>query len=482
MMAKQLPKQVQATVAWIKSNTLVVTYAAIIVAVPVGACFAADWFGSSVRSEADKKAQAHNSLASALSAKVDLPLPGGEAVPLDGLPTENTVAEFRAILTGAEADAEAVFKAALARNQGSASDPIHKPIVDAAIFPAYPRANFADIDGIRGKYVKALNAAYVGLLASVDAGAPPLQSTISKTITAAEERFVRGEKRLDSREKLAPEDKATLEKQLTTARLQACNEVAKSISFYAEMSAFGVPSEEDPSITGLFKDMKDADAQDRVLFDLQWRYWIAADLLNAFAASNGKVGSVITSPVKRLVQLTVLPMESAIAPASSGEATAMGGEAAATETPVEGGEPAPVVAPPSNGPLAKPVIDNHIDAARDYSKRFTGRVSNAVYDVRLAELTFIAETAKLPMVFDKLAAQNFMTITNVRVSQVDLHSAARSGFLYGTQPVSEVKATIETVWLREWTAEFMPAVVRTALGIQSATPPTEPAPAESAGM
>jgi hypothetical protein len=85
----------------------------------------------------------------------------------------------------------------------------------------------------------------------------------------------------------------------------------------------------------------------------------------------------------------------------------------------------------------------------------------------LAEVTFVAETSKLPLVFAKLADENFMTITNVRIAPADAFAAARSGFVYGIEPVSEVTATIETVWFREWTAEFMPAVLRTALGIQS---------------
>ena len=54
-MAKQLPKQVQSAVAWIKGNTLVVAFCAIIIAVPVVSYFAADWFGQGIRSEAEKR-------------------------------------------------------------------------------------------------------------------------------------------------------------------------------------------------------------------------------------------------------------------------------------------------------------------------------------------------------------------------------------------------------------------------------------------
>lgn len=130
--------------------------------------------------------------------------------------------------------------------------------------------------------------------------------------------------------------------------------------------------------------------------------------------------------------------------------------------------------------LGAPMVDPKMDAARDFSKGFTGRVSNSVYDVVTAEVVFVAETAQLTKVFDALAKQNFITVTNVSVAPADPFIDARDGFLYGPEPVSLVTATVETLWLREWTASFMPGVVRTALGIQSASP--EGAPVDGSGQ
>jgi len=90
--------------------------------------------------------------------------------------------------------------------------------------------------------------------------------------------------------------------------------------------------------------------------------------------------------------------------------------------------------------------------------------------VRLAEISFVAETSKLPKVFDALASENFMTVTNVRLAPADPFAAARMGYLYGPAPVSMVTATVETIWFRDWTAKHMPESVRTALGITSAAP------------
>jgi len=63
-----------------------------------------------------------------------------------------------------------------------------------------------------------------------------------------------------------------------------------------------------------------------------------------------------------------------------------------------------------------------------------------------------------------------MTVVNVRLAPADPFAAARSGFLFGPEPVSMVTATVETIWFRDWTAKHMPEAVRTALGITSGVP------------
>lgn len=474
-MAKQLPKQVQVAVDWAKSNSLIALFGAMVVAVPVGCYFAADWFGESVRNETDGKAKAYTSVSSALNASADLPIPGGESVRLEGLPNEKTVEEFRKILDGAKTDSAGVYNTALARNKGT---PTHEPLVASSIFPNYPR-NFGDADRVRTAFVRALNKRYEELLKEVNAGSPPAGSFVAERVSAVEKAFI-ASAGVESLDKIKDEaerqkQKEILAKDLLNTRLGICNEVALNISMYGSLAAFTVPSEDDPAITGLFKDMKDADAQDRLLFDLQWQYWIAADVLRAFEAANGGTeNSVLRNPVKRLVSLRVLPMELVSAAPAAGEASTMGGG----EVPAEGAAatsdgsvpPAEASAAPASAPLGEPAIDSAAEASRDYTKRFTGRSSNGVYDVRLAEVTFIAETSKLPLVFAKLADENFMTITNVRLSPADAFAAARLGYIFGIEPISEVTATVETVWFREWTAKHMPAVIRTALGIQLKSP------------
>ncbi|MFM7260596.1 MAG: hypothetical protein ACKO3W_08330 [bacterium] len=482
-MAKQLPKQVQVTVNWMKSNTLIVVFAAIIVVVPVGAFFAADAFGSGVRGAADAKARTYSSVSSALNASVDLPIPGGESVRLEGLPNEKTVEEFRKILANAVGDSQSVYNAAMKRNQGN---PAHEAVVDRSIFPNYAK-NFGDADRSRVQFARALAKRYEALLKSVNAGMPPSGETVVAKVSGAEKRIL-ADAGVPTLEKIEDQKKrADAQEKLLEERLGAYGEEAKRVSLYAAMSAFGVPSEDDPAIATPLKDLKETDAQDRLLYDLQWQYWIASDVMHAFAAANGGRGnSVLKNPVKRLVSLRVLPMESVAASAATGEAMSMGGgdpSADASAATADGSAPAGDASASTASDAAsfsKPAIDETAEAAKDFSKRLTGRVSNPIYDVRLVEVVFIAETAKLPLVFGELADQNFMTVTNVKFGPADQFAAARLGYLYGSEPVSEVTATIETVWFRDWTAVHMPAVLRTALGIQSEPPQADPAADASA--
>ena len=68
-----------------------------------------------------------------------------------------------------------------------------------------------------------------------------------------------------------------------------------------------------------------------------------------------------------------------------------------------------------------------------------------------------------------------MTVIDLKLRPANAFDAARGGFIYGIEPVSFVDLTIETVWLREWTADAMPPDLRAMLGIRSTKP------ADSAG-
>ena len=484
-MAGKVPKQLEVAIAWAKSNTLVVIFGVIAVGVPVGCFFAADMMGEGVRKEAQRRSQAYGELVTATNAKVSLPVPGGDPVEIDSIATQKIVDQFSGALERYSKDAVEVYAAARAFNFGSDSAPKHRPAVDAGIFPKYDRKATTTVEQVRFKVADAIAASYQRLLDECRAGAPPASERVAERVRDSERRYLNSDLKVASRAQLAGKEDSKkkiddLNEYLVKVRIAEYTEAAKKISMYADLGAFEVPTR--GAVTGLYKKPSDIDAQDKALFDMQWKLWVATDVMRGFAAANKSAGSVLQSPVKRLILLRVTAMEGAsAAPASGGEAMAMGGGDAAP--PADGaaaGDGAGAPAAPADG---EPSIDIKAEAARDYSKRFTGRVSNGIYDVRLAEVSFIADTSKLGVVFDALAAQNFMTVTNVRISPADPFAAARGGFLYGIKPVSQVTATIESLWFRDWTARHMPVSLRTALGITAAPQPgAAEAATEAQGM
>ncbi len=74
----------------------------------------------------------------------------------------------------------------------------------------------------------------------------------------------------------------------------------------------------------------------------------------------------------------------------------------------------------------------------------------------------------LSRLFDALARENFMTITDVKYDAVDPFTEAQAGYYYGGGPVSKLTIELETVWLRQWTAGFMPPALKQSLGIPEA--------------
>jgi len=114
-------------------------------------------------------------------------------------------------------------------------------------------------------------------------------------------------------------------------------------------------------------------------------------------------------------------------------------------------------------------IDPAMESPRDFTRTFTGRVTNGLYDVRYVEVGMVVAAERLPVILNALARRNFITVVDLQVRPADAFAAAADGFIYGSEPVIDVTLTLESVWLREWTAPLMPLSVRQELKIASPT-------------
>jgi hypothetical protein len=94
----------------------------------------------------------------------------------------------------------------------------------------------------------------------------------------------------------------------------------------------------------------------------------------------------------------------------------------------------------------------------------TGRASEGAYDVRTVELTVVADSQRLPALFEALGRVNYMTVVGVELAPVDVWADLEQGYFYGDDHVVRATVTIETVWLRSWTLPLMPDRVRQAVG------------------
>jgi len=183
------------------------------------------------------------------------------------------------------------------------------------------------------------------------------------------------------------------------------------------------------------------------LWFLQWKYWIAEDVVSACSKMNqGK--SILNGPVKRIISMNFLGrLKSVGAPESTGE-----------ETPpaLDGGAVQPI--------SGVPIDSNAIVSMSNYGVSPRGWASNQLYDVYRTQVELVVETAQIPLLANAFSKQNFIAITDLRISQVDSFNALGMGYFYGESPVSKVVMVLESVWLRQWTGPLMPDEVRAEFG------------------
>lgn len=432
---------------WVRGNWVIVACGVVILLTLVLAPLFSGSLEEGVRQTAEERARKVSEIAGFERSPVQLDVPGQASRSGTGVVNAALLETYREVTTALREDADAVRSLAVEHNRKQ------RGVVSPEAFPKPPASQRETIQfDVHQRIVRAYDA----LLASVRAGEPPAADAVASELQRRESQFITNTLRKRSRADLDARETADLAAELAKARLVRYGERARELSFYASADSL---------------DMPPAPQQSRIstaeMFDWQWRLWIAEDLLGAIAMANADAASVVESPVKRVVSLTVLD-ELPGTTRSSGDASGFGGGGIAGRRGLdgEGGEGGGVAAGGTGDDTLGPVnIDASVEAPLDFSRTFTGRKSNAVYDVRNVELVLVVATEQLPTLFDALAKRNFMTVLDLELRPADAFDAARLGYIYGTSPVSEATLLIETVWLREWTVPFMPSDARQALGI-----------------
>lgn len=453
----------KAIIAWIKQHPLIPVFSGVVLlALALGWWFSGALNGS-VRADAEAEAAKINELASIEKGSVNLVVPGRDPISMTTVINQKILDEYASATSALRGDADRIVQAALARNRRD-----HAPVMDK-VFPqpkAERRRQTLAID-----FHARILEAYRAMLKQANAGSPPDSTEVVDSLLRREIQYIQSNIRKSDRDALTDAERAEVKSELARTRLAICGEDASRLTMYADLAAFEIP----PSPEGKVPPTVDQ------MFDWQWRLWIARDIVAAAvaaseAANGGTAGSVLNSPVKRIVSIRTLDqIPIAAGTPAGGGAAGMSGFGGG-DSGFGGGDgsapPAAAAATPGEEPaLADPVVDLGAAIQPSFDRSMTGRDDNGVFDVRRVEVRIIAATAELPLFFDALARTNFITVIDVAVERADPFAAAQQGFIYGKDPVSSVRLELETIWLRSWTAPLMPARVREALGVGGSVPP-----------
>ncbi len=430
---------------WIKANLLVLTLSVIaIVAVVAGYVVSSDFYLANEES-AQAIGKKYEELAKLERTRVSITIPGND--PIEGSVTVNRklVDSVKARMSRGESTGDAVVTSALAHNKN-----IHRPVLSLRLVQGDSKLRQIHLD-MHDK----LKALYAELVTSGRGALPPAEEDVLVELQRSKLRFVQTELNQNIGDPLTAEQQSKLVADLSGRRLSAYRNIAVNSGLYFDESDLGAPKSalSDPNL--------------EKLWELQWRFWIAEDIVHACMSLN-ESAPIETAPIKRIVSLKFLGQVGAGATAAPTESE----EQPAGETMLEG-------ASSGTGAGGAPINSNAVISLANYALSFRGWASNQMYDVYRTKVTLVVETAKIPLATDAFARQNFMVITDARISPIDPFEAIRAGYFYGEKPVSMVALTLESVWLRQWTGPLMPDVVRARFGttgqVQSTLAPSEDA-------
>lgn len=451
---------------WLKNNVPIVVLGAVIVVAPILAfVFAARW-NSAIREESQNRARKLTEIESVTKTNVQLVIPGAEPIAFSGVVNQYVLDEYKRVTEALQGDSSAVRELALAHNRGQ-----HHPFIPR-LFPQMP---WVERDTIRPEMYDAVVAGYRNLLDRVQAAWPIPPEQVASHVARREEDYIAATLRKKNRSELEPSELADLTRELTKARLAKYGELTLSKRVYAGLESLPLPP----------LALK-ASASEGEMFVWQWNYWVVEDILLALDDANrtvaGPEGRIATNPVKQVLSIRLLDglsfggtgqpgMDAGTGPAGGRRVPRFGemGVGGSLPPPGEdGGFAGEGGAAPASG-----------DSNRDFKASITGRVTNPLYDVRLAEVRLIANMERIPAIIDALTRRNFMAVIDLDMRPADPFAAAAHGFIYGSDPVAEVTMVVETIWLREWTVPLMPTQVKERLGVAAPSGNTEAPPLES---
>ena len=434
-------------IAWIKANLLIViSCALIVILLPTGWFFSNSW-NKSIQEKATKAFNDEKRrLSSASSIEYSLPavLKGEEGISETRAPNTIVTNFYKEQKDQRESQVAEVVKRGTAFNQETHSVPV-KGLLPEAKDISELRSNGYQLGQLIAGTQEAPSL-YARLLRNLNAGDAPIPEVLAQSLNQYKEQQKEIYASTSPDGKVSSAQNDALDDALIQRRLGEYAGRAESIAFYCPLDAI----QSDKSEPGFSHVPVTAPGYDSIsdsgVYTWVWDYWVISDVLRAVAAANintaGVALAVPDAPVKhvesiRVHEFVVASAEDPEDDFSTGGRGGRGGRA--------GSDP--------------------IGTAEAGIKTYTNRSQSNAYDIRLVDITVIASSKDLPTFFDALGKTNYMTVVDADLSQVNVWDALQRGYYYGDDHLVRAHLTIETVWLRSWTAPLMPEPVRTTLGV-----------------
>lgn len=434
------------------------------------------YFSNYLQNENNKEAQKFGEKLVALSkleqTQVPIRIPGNDEINEKFLVTKKLVKAVKDKMPDPSNQGNSIQSKAVDFNQGN-----HKPVTNlrknTKTGGKFPYELL--YEELVKKYDELLTQCHLGSSQSDEdkSASPPSEEDVLVNLQRLKLRYIQTELGKNFDYKMTPSEQSDLMSKLTQRRLGEYSIASEKYFFYVNASSIGAPAKGKQAdgiekIWNLTESGKNSDLLK--MWDEQMKYWITQDIIDACSKVN-KSGPLAKNPIKRIMQIQFL-----------GRVT---GGGIAGEKPAEEAPPEP---PPSADPSADPNAGTALEAAAapaemgvpidpngeivfsNYADSLKGWSSNQLYDIYRSKVTMVVETTKIPLVTNALVKQNFITITDVQMSPTDPFRDIQDGFFYGEGPLSTIKFTLESVWLREWTGKLMPDEVRKKFGTTGLLP------------
>ncbi len=473
---------------WIKAHLIIVIMCAIAVIVLPVVLYASSSWNASIANEIKKRVNEQDQRMTRVSSAqiVVKPLaPGARSVETSMALNARMLEEYQAVRQAIKADATALERWVVDVNRAGKETQLVP-----GLLPEPSRVQMNELPfRIHGAYIRS----HEDLLRNSGAGMPLAPELVQEQLIEFERNFRRTQFNVGSEVTLTDTERTKLREAMTARRLAIYAQAAQEHSVFADIRVFNLDPWPDQKAPDKFR-----------WYEWQHTYWLNSDIMAAIRRANtvdGERTPVFGDPssvVKRIVN--ILPerlyptsvteesvrraTEQAPSGAPEGGFGGMEGGFGGMEGGMEGVSfskmgafetPSNERGSSSSGSAAAPSATSYADPNQpfptDYSKSISGRSARTgLYDMRTVKVTLVVDSRRLQHLFDAFHTTNFMSVVGFRSMPVDVTAELAQGFYYGADPVILVELDIESLWLRDWTVDLMPPIVREHFGIQEKSP------------